>query len=242
MMREHGGVRFGLILFLVVILAGLAAGGFWWWREHNREYLLRLQLKPGDTLRYAFEMNMSAQGRTMQLSFLMTMKVLKVQKDGSIVIRTQMESGMLKANGVSTALPLEPPRTDTYRPNGRRVGSGRVASPLTEFVEASYPDEPVKIGSTWSERQKAPDGSTLEAGYRVEGRERVLKRDTLRLAVTVRDVSNPSAPVLILSGHQWVDLSTGMSVREEGQIHQVRLPWGSTMSMEGNVKMRLLSP
>ncbi len=241
-MREHGGVRFGLILLLVVILAGLAAGGFWWWMERNREYLLRLQLKPGDTLRYSYEMNMSAQGQTMQISLLMAMKVLKVNKDGSIVIRTQLESGMLKANGASMAMPNTPPQTETYRPTGRRVRSGRVASPLVEFVETSYPNKPVKIGSVWSERQKAPDGSAVEAEYRVEGRERVQKRDTLRLAVTVRDVSNPSAPILMLSGHQWVDLSTGMAVRVEAQLHQVRLPWGGTMSTEGNMKMRLLSP
>jgi hypothetical protein len=241
-MRQHGGVRFGLILLLVVILAGLAAGGFWWWTERHREYLLRLRLKPGDTLRYAYEMNMSAQGQTMQFSLLLSMKVLKVKKDGSFVIRTQVESGMLKVNGASMAMPNTPPQTETYRPTGRRVSSGRVASPLAEFVETSYPKEPVKIGSTWSERQKAPDGSTVEAEYRVEGRERVQKRDTLRLAVTVRDVSNPSAPVLMLSGHQWVDLSTGMAVRVEGQLHQARLPWGSTISMEGNVKVRLLSP
>jgi hypothetical protein len=166
-MRQHGGVRFGLILLLVVILAGLAAGGFWWWTERHREYLLRLRLKPGDTLRYAYEMNMSAQGQTMQFSLLLSMKVLKVQKDGSFVIRTQVESGMLKVNGASMALPNTPPQTETYRPTGRRVSSGRVASPLAEFVETSYPKEPVKIGSTWSERQKAPDGSTVEAEYRV---------------------------------------------------------------------------
>jgi hypothetical protein len=242
MMREHGGVRFGLILLLVVILAGLAAGGIWWWMERNREYLLRLQLKPGDTLRYAFEMNLSAQGQTMQMSVLATQKVLKVQKDGSIVIRTQMESGMLKANGTSIALPLEPPRTDTYRPNGRRVSSGRIVSPLQIVEQVGYPDKPVKIGSTWSDRQKAPDGSTVEAELRVEGRERVQKRDTLRIALTMRDVSNPSNPFTILSGRQWVDLSTGMAVRLEAQLHQVRLPSVGMMSVQGDLKMRLLSP
>ncbi len=241
-MREHGGVRFGLILLLVVILAGLAGGGFWWWTERNREYLLRLQLKPGDTLRYAYEMNMSAQGQTMQISLIVSQKVLKVKKDGLIVIQTRMESGTITTNGVSTALPLQPPRTDTFRPNGQRVSSGRVASPLVEFAEMRYPNEPVKIGSTWSQRQKAPDGSALETEARVEGRERVQKQETLRIAVTVRDVSNPSAPVLMLSGHQWVDISTGMPVRVEGQLHQVRLPWGGTISTEGTFRLRLLSP
>ena len=241
-MREHGGVRFGLILLLVVVLAGLAGVGFWWWMERNREYLLRLQLKPGDTLRYAYQMNMSAQGQTMQISLIVSQKVLKVKKDGSIVIQNRMESGTLTMGGVSTALPQQPPQTETLRPTGRRVNSGRVASPLMEFVETSYPEQPIKIGSVWSERQKAPDGSTVEAEYRVEGRERVRKRDTLRLAVTVRDVSNPAAPIVVLSGHQWVDISTGIPLRVEGQIHQVRLPFGGTMSMEGNVKVHLLSP
>lgn len=240
-MRTYGGVRWVLILLLLVVLAGIAGGG-WWWLERNREYPLRLQLKAGDTMRYALEMNLSAQGQTMEVAAITTQKVLKVQKDGSFVIRTQMESGTYKLNGMSMPAPSMPPQTDTFRPNGQRVRARRLASPLEGFMETRYPDQPVKIGFRWNDRQKAPDGSTIEAEYEVVKRERVQQRDTLKIAVTVRDVTNTASPYVIMSGHQWVDLRTGMPVRVEAQFHQVRLPMGGTTALQGTLRMRLLSP
>ncbi|MEN3002323.1 MAG: hypothetical protein ABDI19_10865 [Armatimonadota bacterium] len=239
-MRTYGGIRWVLILLLLVVLAGIAGGG-WWWLERNREYPLRLQLKAGDTLRYAFEMNLSAQGQTVEMSLITTQKVLKVQKDGSFVIRTQMESGTYKMNGMSMPAPSTPPQTDTFRPNGQRVRTRRFASPLEGVMEMHYPDQPVKIGSRWKQLQRAPDGSAIEAEYEVVKRERVRQHDTLKIAVTVRDVTNTASPYVIMSGHQWVDLRTGMPVRVEGQFHQVRIPGIGTTALQGTLRMRLLS-
>ncbi len=239
-MRRQGGIRWGLMLLLVIVLGGLAGGGIWWWKERNREYLLRFQPKVGDTMRYFFEMNMSAQGQSMQISFFVTQKVLQVQKDWQIKIESRMESGVMNMGGQSVPMPSMPPQVEIYRPTGKSKRSARVASPIAGFVETGYPEKPVKIGSVWSERQSA-QGTAIETECKVVGRERKRNRDTLKIAVTVRDVSNPSSPILMLSGHQWVDLEKGIPVQVDAQLHQVRLPWGQVQNMQGTVKMYIVS-
>mgnify|MGYP000073677135 CR=1 FL=1 len=239
-MRAQGGVRFGPILLLIVVLAGLAGVGFWWWREHNREYLLRFQPKVGDTMRYFAEMNMSVQGQSMQMTLFFTQKVLKVQQKGLLTIETRFDSGSLKTNGASAPMPMMPPDVSTYRPNGQRVKAGQVVSPIGQFTEIGYPEKPVKVGYTWSERQKSPDGSAIEAEYKIVGRERVRNRETLKIAVTVRDVSDSNNPLTIMSGHQWVDLNGGILVKLDAQFHQVRMPMVGTMSVQGSFKVNLM--
>lgn len=240
-MRAYGGIRWGLILLLMVVLAGLAGGGFWWWKERNREYLLRFQPKVGDTMRYFLEMNMSVQGQSMQMSLFMTQKVLKVQKNGLLTIETRLDSGTLKANGASMAMPATPPDISTYRPNGQRVQKGRVASPIGQFTEVGYPDKPIKIGASWSDRQTARDGSAIEANFKLVGKERVRNRETLKIAITIRDVSNPNNPFVIMSGYQWVDLRNGIPVKLDAQFHQARLPMVGPTPLQGSLKMNLVS-
>ncbi len=241
-MRVQGGVRWGLMLLLMVVLAGLAGGGFWWWRERNREYLLRFQPKVGDTMRYFYEMNLSAQGQSYHVSVFATQKVLKAQKNGLLAIETRLDSGMIKANGGSMAMPAMPPQVDLYRPNGRRVNSGKVVSPIGQFTDVGYPDKPVKIGSTWSERQTAQDGSAIEAQFKVVGRERVGTKETLKIAITVRDVTSPTNAFDMMSGHIWVDLEKGIPVKVDVQFHQVRVPMMGIMTLQGSLKGRLVSP
>ncbi|GBC94117.1 hypothetical protein HRbin15_02625 [bacterium HR15] len=239
-MRTRGGVRFGAILLLIVVLAGLAGVGSWWWRERNREYLLRFQPKVGDTMRYFFEMNASAQGQSVQMTAFLTQKVLKVQPNGLLTIETRIDSGTMKMNGASMAMPSMPPFVRTYRPNGQSVQAGRTANPIGEITEVGYPNKPIKIGDTWSDRQATRNGSALEAQFQLVGKERVRNRETLKIAVTIRDVSDPNNPVTMMSGHQWVDLNNGVPVKVDMQFHQVRTPMVGTMPMQGSIKMVLL--
>lgn len=238
---DRGAIRWGFLILLVLIVAG-GAGGFWFWREYNREYTLRYRPKQGQTYRYFTQLDLTVQGQQVKMTATQRYKVVRVEPNGNVVLQMVVESADVEAMGRRMAVPGGKPTNLVLSSRGKllRASSGQAQS-LNQFGDQiEYPQNPVKLGTEWS-ALSTKGGIRYRIQCRVVGRETVRGYETLKLAFTINDITNPSQEVVSAEGQIWVDLATGVTVKVELDFRKLRNPMfgPNPIDVQGKFVMRL---
>ncbi|MER3402466.1 MAG: hypothetical protein C4336_01195 [Armatimonadota bacterium] len=171
------------------------------------------------------QLDLTAQGQQVKITAARRQKVVRVEPNGNVVLQVAVESADIEAMGRRMAMPGGEPINLVLSSRGKLLrASGGQAQSLNQFAnQTEYPQNSVKRGTEWS-ALSTEGGVRYRIQYRVVGRETVWGYETLKLAVTVNDITHPSQEVVSSEGHMWVDLATGVTVKVEMNFRKLRNP------------------
>jgi hypothetical protein len=131
--------------------------------------------KPGSTLAYAVDMEMTVEKDSFLFQTELGLKVVEVQADGAYVVESSTRNSRIKVGANTVATDNTPARRETFTAAGRRVDTSTDADPLSRVLstvcEFGAPGKVVKSGAAWAS-QVAPDpksgrpGSLSEYAFR----------------------------------------------------------------------------
>mgnify|MGYP003573112538 FL=1 len=153
----------------------------------------------------------------------LTQEVLEVADSGVINVATQIDSGRINVNQVSSVIPNVGQRVVTQmHPNGQIINTEGLQGNLNlNQMQLVFPDEELEVGSTWSKELppslQVPVG--LDVKYKIVGFERVKGKRCIKVLSEVRSGETSTVEGLSLDvradGIIYFAYDEGMMVKNE---------------------------
>lgn len=206
-------------------------------------FSLKRVVKVGDSINFKLQADLDIAGGTATFTADVNEKVVSVQPNGDYDVESNQSNAKVNFNGQEMDAPQGGPQTTTYNANGEildikgeqadQPGARRVAN----LGIVKSPDQPVKVGDTWTYKIDA-DSKTgavaATAEYKVEDAEKVGDRDTVKVSYTVKETegSDPASN----QGATWFDAKDFSTVKGESTWTNVPIP-GAPGPVSGKVTL-----
>lgn len=204
---------------------------------------LRATLKEGDVRRYKLTGELEFAGQKAGLTASVREEIIKVETNGNYTVKSEQLETRITFAGQELPPQDAPATQSTYDANGRTVASQGIEGMETGRFETLglffRPDEPKKIGDSWTHDVKADAAKGIVAAtatFKLVGQEKVGEWDTLRVESTVQETG--SDPAKAQSTH-WLRTSDMAVVRSITRMTNAPFP-GAPVPGNGVIELNLV--
>jgi hypothetical protein len=218
-------MRHVLLLAVVATSIGGASAGA------PQTYSLKRVAKIGDTAKYRLSMDVAFGDMQFKMTSTSTVKVVRVDEDGTVTTQTSQGEYKIKIKGVADEMtaPDSEPTTAARKANGELVSlnGDRIdaSSYRLDNLNAFHaPDNPVKVGDRWTFDSKGNTATGAVAGkaeFELLGIERVGPYEAAKVRWTYQETEGPTPATS--EGTVWIDVKDGSLVKSEGKLKNAPL-------------------
>lgn len=194
-------------------------------------YSLKRVAKIGDSAKYRLSMDVAFGDMQFKMTSTSTLKVVRVDEDGTVTTQTSQGEYKIKIKGVAEEMTAP----DTEPTTAARKANGELVSLNGDRIDASSyrldnlnafhaPDSPVKVGDRWTFDVKGDSKTGAVAGkaeFELLGIERVGVYESAKIRWTYQETEG--ATPASSEGTVWIDVKDGSLVKSEGKLKNAPL-------------------
>jgi hypothetical protein len=228
-------------IYILGLVAVLSATGF---AALGDGFKIGLKAKAGDLRKYTLSAQIDFSGTPIEFTANTTEKVTKVETDGSYVLESGQTDAKIVMGGASQDSPNGNPVVAHYKPSGEvtKIDGDASSANANAYRMATLsmlidPGKEQQVGDSWTFDVKANKDTgavDAKAEYKLIGEEKVGKFDTLKIKVTIKELTGDTPASS--DGFVWIDKTDGSEVKTEAKWTNAPVP-GAPMPVNGTVKI-----